>query len=159
MAAKIPFEKWTRVAWVSTIADIAEPSPTEVAAGTDLTCFLTKDGLNPGGSTNGVDAGSLCSDIDAQVAGSKSYQATLKGYRYVAGDDDFWDLCAHRTAGYLVVRRGVAYGDAWANGDAVEVYQCQMGEPIPASSAANTMQTFDVNLFVEDANLKATVTT
>ena len=159
MAAKIPFEEWTRVSWVTTIADMAEPSPTEMGAGTDITCFLTKDGLNPGGSTNSIDAGTLCNKVDGQVAGSISYQATLKGYRYVAGDDDFWDLCAHGTAGYLVVRRGVAYSTAWANGQAVEVYKAQMGEPIPASSAANAMQTFEVGLFVEDADLKAAVTT
>ena len=158
MAAKYPFEEWTRVAWVTTIADIAEPSPTELGAGTDITCFLTKDGLNPGGSTNGIDAGTLCNRVDGQVAGSVSYQATLKGYRYVAGDDDFWDLCAYGTSGYLVVRRGVAYSDAFAADDVVEVYKAQMGEPIPATSAANAMQTFEVGLFVEDANLKAVVT-
>lgn len=158
MAAKYPFEEWTRVAWVTTIADIAEPSPTELGAGTDITCFLTKDGLNPGGSTNGIDAGTLCNRVDGQVAGSVSYQATLKGYRYVAGHDDFWDLCAYGTSGYLVVRRGVAYSDAFAADDVVEVYKAQMGEPIPATSAANAMQTFEVGLFVEDANLKAVVT-
>lgn len=160
MAAKYPFEEKTRVSWVTTIADMAEPSPTEMGAGTDITCFLTKDGLNPGGSTNGVDAGTLCTIVDGQVAGSVSYQATLKGYRYSpAADDDFWDLCAHGTAGYLVIRRGAAHDAAWANGQPVEVYKAQMGEPIPASSAANAMQTFEVALFVEDANLKAAVTT
>ena len=158
MAAKYPFEEWTRVAWVTTIADIAEPSPTELSAGTDITCYLTKDGLNPGGSTNGIDAGTLCNRVAGQVAGSVSYQAPLKGYRYVAGDDDFWDLCAYGTSGYLVVRRGVAYSDAFAADDVVEVYKAQMGEPIPATSAANAMQTFEVGLFVEDANLKAVVT-
>lgn len=157
MATKYPFEEKTRVSWVTTIADIAAPTVAELGAGTDITCFLTKDGLNPGGSTNGVDAGTLCNRIDGQVAGSVSYQATLKGYRYTpVADDDFWDLAVYGTAGHLVVRRGIAHDTAWAAAQKLEVYKSQMGEPIPASSAANAMQTFEVSLFIEDAELKAT---
>lgn len=155
---KYPFEERTCVVWVTTMSSIAAPTVAEIDAGTDITCYLTKDGLNPGGSTNGIDAGTLCNRVDGQVAGSVSYQATLKGYRYFPiTDDDFWDLAVYGTSGYLVVRRGVAFDAAFAAAQKVEVYKAQMGEPIPASSAANAMQTFEVGLFVETANLKATV--
>ena len=156
MAQKFPFEEYTRVSWVPTIADISAPTAAELDAGTVLTCHLTKDGLNPGGSTNMVDSGALCSRVDSQVVGSVGYQATLKMFRY-NDDDTAWDLVNWGDTGYLVVRRGIAYDFAWTAGQKVEVYEGQFGEPIPASSAANTLQTFEVSLAVEDADLKATI--
>lgn len=153
---KYPFEEYTRVSLVPAIADISAPTAAELDAGTDITCFLTKDGLNPGGSTNGVDSGSLCNRVDSQVAGSVAYQATLRGFRYW-DEDDFWDACAWGTNTHLVVRRGAPYDTAWTAGQPAEVYKVQMGEKIPASSAANTLQTFEVSLFVDNADLDATV--
>jgi hypothetical protein len=57
----------------------------------------------------------------------------------------------------VVVRRGAAYDQAWAAADKVEVYKVQMGEPVPAASASNAMQTFELSMFVDSAELKATV--
>ena len=153
---KYPFEEHTRVYLSPTIADISAPTAAELDGGTDITCFLTKDGLNPGGSTNGVDAGSLCNRVDSQVAGSVSYSFTLRGFRYW-DEDDFWDVCAWGTNTHVVVRRGIRHDVAWTAGQPVEVYRVQMGEKIPAASAANTMQTFEVSMFVEDADLDAVV--
>ena len=156
MATKFPFEEYTRVSLVTTVSNLSGPSTAELNGGTDITCFLTKDGLNPGGSTNGVDSGSLCNRVDSQVAGSVSYSFTLRGFRF-SDSDDFWDACSWGHNTHVVVRRGPAYDAAWANGQDVEVYKVQMGEKIPAASAANTMQTFEVSLFVEDAELDAVV--
>lgn len=155
--SKYPFEEYTRVSWVPTIADISAPTAAELDAGTVITCDLTKDGLNPGGSTSGVDSAGLCSRVDSQIAGSVSYGFTLRGFRYNDGNDDFWDLVDWGDAGHLVVRRGYDYDTAWTSGQPVEVYKGQFGEPTPAASASNTMQTFEVSLFVDNADLKATV--
>lgn len=157
MPSKFPFEEYTRVSWVTTVADITAPTSAELDAGTDITCYLTKDGLNPGGDTSGVDSASLCNRVDGEVTGSVSYDFMLRGFRYNDADDDFWDLCNWGDEGYLVVRRGYAHDLAWTAGQSVEVYDAQMGEPVPAGSAANTLQTFELKLFVEDAELKATV--
>ena len=213
MATKYPFEEHTRVTWAPTVTHLAQPNTVELNAGTLLTCHLTKDGLNPGGSTNGIDSGALCSRIDGQVAGSVSFSATLKFFRYEQGDDDAWDLVNWGDAGYLVIRRGLAYDTIWGVGQAVEVYKAQLQgeqtkaeinnalvqrykaqiegsmaqveiykaevgaasvlvqleqnklqaagaqfrEPVVASSAANTLTTFEGSLFVEDAEQKATV--
>ena len=56
MAQKYPFEEYTRVVLVTSIANISAPTVAEVAAGTVITCDLTKDGFNPGGTTNSVDS-------------------------------------------------------------------------------------------------------
>lgn len=154
MATKFPFEERTRVSLVPTIADISAPTLAELNAGVDISCHLTKDGLNPGGSTNGVDSGALCSRVDSQVAGSVSYSFTLRGFRYL-DDDDFWDAVSYATNTHVVVRRGPAHDTAWADGDKLEVYAGQFGEKTPAASAANTMQSFEVSVFVEDVDLEA----
>lgn len=160
MAVKYPFDEFTTVIWIpgdDGVTNIAAPTTGEIAAGTDITCDLTKDGLNPGGTTNAVEAGALCNRVDSRIAGSVAYDFTLRGFRYQPPDDDFWALAEWGNAGFLVVRRGVLYGTAFADGDAVENYKSQMGEPVPAASAANTMQTFELGLFIDQAELKAVV--
>ena len=155
---RYPFDEMTKVYWVPTIADISAPTVSELTAGVDITCFLTKDGLAPGGSTSKVDGGSLCSRVDGQSIGSVTYDATLKGYRdRESGGDDFWILCSWNAAGYLVIRRGTTYSTAFAAANKVEVYEASMGEPVMASSAKDTNQTFEVQLAVANADIKATV--
>ena len=105
----------------------------------------------------GIDSGALCSNIEGQIAGSVAFSANLKFFRYEQGDDDAWDLVNWGDAGYLVIRRGLPYDTIWGVGQDVEVYKAQFGEPVVASSAANTLTTFEVSLFVEDAEQKATV--
>lgn len=159
--ARYPFEEYTRVHWVpgaSGVADMAAPTVAEVNAGTDVTCFITKDGLNPGGSTNKVDSAGLCKRVDSQSIGSVGYDFGLKMFRdNASGGDDAWDLAVWGSEGYLVVRRGVPYATAFAAAQKVEVYKAQMGEPVPTSSAANANQAFDLALAIDDAELKATV--
>ena len=152
-----PFDAFTRVAWVPTIADLSAPTAAELTAGTDLTCFLTKDGLDTGVSESAIDSGTLCSDIDGEEPGTSKYQPTLKLYRAVGADDDAWDLVVHGTAGHLVVRRGVAYATAWAAAQKVEIYKGKFGNPMPAASAANANQTFSAKVYTSAAVLKSTV--
>lgn len=159
--ARYPFEEFTKVVWVpgaSGIANIAAPTVAEIAAGTDITCFLTKDGLNLGGTTNKVDQGGLCDHVDGDTVGTVKFDASLKGYRdNAAGGDDYWDLGVWGSAGHLVVRRGILFGTAFAAAQKVEVYKGQLGQKVPATSAANTNQTADIPLAVAAANLDATV--
>lgn len=156
--ARYPFEEYTRVVWVPTVTNIAAPTVAEIAAGTDLSCYITKDGLNPGGTSNKVDTGVLCNRVDGQVAGSVGYDMTLRMQRdNGSGEDDAWDLAVWGTNGYLIVRRGVLYGTAVAAAQKVEVYKGQMLEPVMQGSAANTNQAFELGIAVSAANLKAAV--
>jgi hypothetical protein len=159
--SRYPFDEFTNVIWVPDadgIANMAAPTAAELATGTDLTCFITKDGLNPGGSTSKITSGALCSRVNGQTVGSVQYDGSLKMYRdNGAGGDDAWDLAEWGNVGFLVIRRGILYGSAIAAGQKVEVYEAQMGEPVMASSAENANQTFTVDLAVQDAELKATV--
>lgn len=159
--ARYPFDEYTNVIWIEGedgVADIDAPTLAEIATGTDLTCFITKDGLNPGGSTAKITSGALCSRVNGKRVGSVDYDGSLKMYRdNGAGGDDAWDLAEWGAVGFLVVRRGILYGTAFAAGQKVEVYDAQLGEPVMAGSAENANQTFTVELAVQDAELKATV--
>ncbi len=160
MAAPVlfPFDGRTKVSWVTTIADIAAPTVAELDAGTDLSCFLTKDGLDLGVSESAVDGGQLCSTIDGETAGTQKIAPTLKMYRAsVAADDDAWDLVVLGTAGHLVVRYFTPNATAWTAAQKVIVVKGQWVNPMPAATAANQNVTFSAKVYVSSVNLKATV--
>lgn len=154
---RYPFEEYSTVLWVpgaSGIAAIAAPTLAELATGTDLTCYLTKDGFNPGGSTSTVGSGSLCSRVDGKGAGSVAYDMSLKLYRDNSADTA-WDLANWSDEGFIVYRPGVLYGTAFAAADDLSVWKGQMLEPVQASSAANAQNMFTLGIAVSDAEQKA----
>ena len=157
MADPIPymFDAFTKVYLVPTIADIAAPTVAELAAGTDISCWLTPDGLDTGVSESAIDVATLCSTVDGETPGTSKYAPSLKLFRGTT--DTAWIAVVHNTAVHLVVRRGVATDTAWAAAQKVEVYKGKYGNPQPASSARNTPQTFMAKIYVSAVNLKAVV--
>ena len=153
---KYPFDEYTKVAWVPSIADISSPNAVEIEAGTDLSCMLTKDGLALNLTNNMVDGGELCTRFDAQTAGSVGASPVLRMYRY-HDDDEAWDLVNWGDTGHLVIRRGHRVSVPWGVSQDIEVYAGQFGEPQMANSAANTNQTFEVAIAVSAMDQKATV--
>ncbi len=160
---RYPFEEFTKVIWVDIaddIGDTAAPTVAELGAGTDITCFLTKDGLKLGVTTAGVDGSSLCNRVDIESAGSVGYKPMIKGYRdRESGGDTLWNLIVWSDTGFLVVRRGIAYATAITAAQKVEVYPAQMGQKAPSDSSGNTNNMVEAPLFIRDAavNLDATV--
>lgn len=157
--ARFVYEGYTRIEWVTTIADIAAPTAAELGAGTPLTNFVTKDGLNTPQNQNMVDSATIAETFDAQLVGSWGGALELTMFRdSVADDDDAWTLFVYGTNGHIVVRRGIAVATAWAAAQRVEVYPAQMHQPVMQPSAANEQQRFAVSLAVTSApNLKAVV--
>jgi hypothetical protein len=157
--ANYVFERFTRVLWVpgeESIADISAPTLAELATGTDLACWLTKDGLSPGGQTNKVDSGSLCDNVDGQTIGSVGFDFNMT-FKRDNNDDAAWALANWADLGFIVVRRGILHETAFAAGQEVEVWDAQMGDPVPANSAANTQQTFALGFAIERVDKKAIV--
>lgn len=160
MGNKYPYDEFcTVILTAAPVADNNAPTLDEIDGGEDITCFLAKDGLNPGGTTNKVDGGGLCNRLDSQTIGTVGYDMTLKGFRYTTdGDGDvLWDLVDWGENRSLIIRRGIQYGTAWAAGQKVEVYTGQTGEPVMQGSATNTNQMFEVGFAVDSADIKATV--
>jgi hypothetical protein len=157
--ARYVYEGYTRVQWVTTIADIGEPTVAELNAGTDITNFVTKDGVNTPQNQNMVDSATIAETFDAQLVGSWGGALELTMFRdAVAADDDAWTLFVYGTNGFLVIRRGIAVATATAAAQRVEVYPAQMHQPIMQPSAANEQQRFVVSCAVTAApDLKAVV--
>ena len=157
MATKLPYDANVLAVWATSVADIAEPTTTEIAAGTDITCMLTKDGLTFGIATASIDAGTLCNRFNTTEPGSTDCKPHIKGYRFTSTDDDLWDLVEWGDAGYLIVRPMVPYATAVATNDKVMVFAGKWGDPMPAPTAANAMQSFEADLYCSAVDLRAVV--
>ena len=136
-----------KATWAPTIANIAAPTVSELNTGDDLECHLTKDGLGVTNNENTVDDGALCEVFDAQLPGSYSTQMALTLKRNNTTLSDPWGFFARGDEGYLVVRRGVAAAEAWAAGQAVEVYPAIAGQKSPAPTASNEQARMTINLY------------
>lgn len=141
----------TRVAWATTIADISAPTVAELEAAQDWTTRITPDGLNITPETADVDASHLASTFGTNRAGRRSFTVELTFKRGSTPTDDApFQTLRYQTTGYLVVRRVLPYGDAWAAGQDVEVYPIECGEPQSTPPAPNEMSKFMSPMKVTD---------
>ena len=149
----------TRVAWVSTISNIAAPTVAELNAGTLLQSLLTPDGLNgfqP--DTADVDVSALDSTFNTNIAGRASYSGTMLRLKKQTGTDTVYNLLVRDLQGFVVIRRDVTASTAWASGDKVEVYPAWLGEVRNLDPEANSVHKYEVPVKVSSSpNLRATV--
>lgn len=142
----------TRVAWLSTVANINAPTVAELTAGADYTKRITPDGLKTDPSTADVDTSSLASTFDTKTVGRIGVDVELTFKRGdTVGDDAPYTTLKYGVSGFLVIRRGVPYTTAWATGQKVEVYPITCGEPQNSSPAANEVMKFVSPMKVTDA--------
>lgn len=139
--ARLVYEGRTNVYWATTITNPAAPTVAEIGAATDITGFITKDGVAVNINTNNVDSATIEEIFDAQVVGSYGADLQLTMFRDDTADTA-WDLCVYGTNGYVVIDRFNDAGDEPLAGDVVEVWPAQMHQPAPQNSAANTQQRF-----------------
>lgn len=139
----------TKVAWVSSIASTVAPTAAELNAGFDWTSRLTPDGLKTDPTTADVNTSSLASQFDTNQPGRRSYVCEVTFKRgSTALEDQPYTTLVYGTAGFLVVRRGVAYATAFATSDKVEVYPVTCGEPQNIAPVANEVLKVMVSLKV-----------
>lgn len=134
--ASLVFEENYKIYFVPTIVDIAAPTTAEIAAGTDITPYVTKDGVNPGISNNRVPSGTIDTAFDAEEPGSWGSALSLTGEKDDT-DDAFFDLFVRGTRGNILI--------GWAGGVAADdpayVWPVAAMSPELPASAANTKQT------------------
>ena len=147
-----------KATWVPSVSDKTAPTVTELGAGEDLECHLTKDGLGITFNENAVEDGALCEVFDAQLPGSYSVQISLTLKRNSTEADDPWTFFSRGDTGYLVVRRGAPSSQAYAGGDRVEVYPVIAGQKAPVTPASNEQARMTVSFYgTEEPELDATV--
>ena len=149
----------TRVSWVPTIANAnLNPTTAELNAGNLLSTLLTPDGLvgfEP--ETGDVDVSSIDSTFDTKLAGRASFSGTLLRLKKQTGSDAIYNMFVRDLAGYVVVRRDLSSGTAWAASQAVEVYPAVTGETRNVAPEGNTVHRYEVPIKISATpNLRAT---
>lgn len=150
------YDNTAQVYFVATISNIASPTAAEIAAGTELTFLLTKNGWQPNTNTNDVDASNLGTLVDGKIPGTYGFDCKLEMFRDDPTDQG-WNLWVRGTTGHLVY---IPYGTPGTNptaGKKVSVFKGSMNQKALANSGANERQTFMAPFSVLDANLNATV--
>lgn len=142
-------EQNTRVVWAPSVAsaDLSEVTAAELTAGTDITSYLTKDGLETPADQQMVDNAGLDENFNAQGVGNYGGGINLKCFR--TATDAAWTLFVYGTAGYIVIGRDSAGGIG--TGDALEVYPAEMHEPVMMNTAENERQKFSAKCAVTAA--------
>lgn len=98
-----------KLVWVPTLADPKAPTTTELAAGVELSCVVTRADYQFGITGNEqIVEPALCDDIDAGVPGNATVEAAMNFYRFKENADDIaWTTFTGRGLyGYLVERTG-----------------------------------------------------
>jgi hypothetical protein len=148
----------TRLSYVPTIANIGAPTTAELNAGTALEALTTADGVSgfqP--DTADVDNSALNSTFSTVIAGRASYSGTMLRLKKQSGTDTTYNLLTYGTAGYIVIRRDVTAGTAWAASQAVEVYPIMCGEVRNLDPAPNELHKYEVPFKITtQPNLRAT---
>lgn len=148
-----------KVTFVPTLTSTTAPSAAELNGGTavDLSCYLTADGYAPGVDESVITDDRLCSTQTFEKPGrySDSLEMTYVFRQQDASgtDNKAFHTLAHLTTGYIVVRWGATYSDAFAATDVVDVIPVQAGiqrkQPPEANSVLKIMQKMFITNTVE----------
>lgn len=109
-----PFDGNMAVWVVPAIADSSAPTVAEIAAGVDISCYLTPDGFAPTAEQATITDDRLCSTETFGKPGRKTRGLTLTGIDNTnsANEEDYNELVEALPEGtdvYVVRRRGIPY--------------------------------------------------
>jgi len=157
--ADITADGFTRVAWITTIANIAAPTVAELNAGLLLHDVMTVDGFtgfNP--DTAAVSTSKFSGRFDTNRPGRVSYSGTkLRLFKQTATDTAFIAL-PYGTDGFLAVRRDLITTTAWTSTQPLEIYPGTTGERVHVDPEPNSYHRWECPLFFNaQPNLNAVV--
>ena len=148
-----------RVSWVSTIANIAAPTTTELNAGILLTDKITSDGLvGFEADTADVDTTSLASTFNTKGVGRDSFDGTMLRFKKQDGTDTIFNNLTRGTQGYVVIRRDLPFDTAYASTQKCEVFPVVCGRERNLAPEENTVRRYEIPTKVRSApELRATI--
>jgi hypothetical protein len=128
----------TKYSWVTTIANIAAPTVTELTAGKDISQYVvTTTAVGPTASDT-VNERAVTDTSNAVVPTIGNYEGNLVLFRDytagvpTAGTDVMETFSAAAVLGYLVKRVGKPAATAWTAADKVQVYKFLTDTPQPS---------------------------
>lgn len=148
-----------RIAWVTTISNIAAPTTSELNAGIRVDPVVTPDGLvGFEGNTAEVDTTAINSRFDTKRPGRVGFEGTMLRLKKQTGVDTAYDTLTYETEGHVVVRRDTLSDTAWTAGDDVEVYPAVCGEARFLPPESNTVRRYEVPMMISSQpSLRAVV--
>lgn len=140
----VPANGNVKVSWVATIADMTAPTATALNAGVDITCGIVGGGFTPGATVNTSQDIRLCSRQVFDSVGDTAY--TIDDIEFIVtpqdvsptGENKIGRTLAANTTGYIVVRWGAPYEDAYAADDVVDVYHVTLGPQVKQAPERNS---------------------
>lgn len=146
-----------RVTWLTACANILAPTVGELNAGTNISSYITPDGLDISMGTGKVPVGNVASTFTLMRAGRREPDISLTCHHDATSGttDPVWNLLVYRTLGFLAVRTGIDSTTANASGQggggttgALEIFPVDVCEYNPVKPAENTAWDFMVPLLV-----------
>jgi hypothetical protein len=172
MTAEIPefvtAEGNVKAAFVTTIANLAAPTATELNAGQDISHHLMPDWDGPGGEQSTGDQRRFSSRQTFQVLGRTSRNVSPISYTYLPqmlgtpGSDgnEVYEALVPGTEGFLVTGYGVDPDGVWAASDVVDILPVECGERFKGARGEDefapltVMQSFGVKgVITEDSEV------
>ncbi|MEV4437483.1 hypothetical protein AB0K09_00450 [Streptomyces sp. NPDC049577] len=151
------------IVFAPAVADTAAPTVAEITAGTNLSDYITRDGLKTPSSGNTIDASDIGSRFNKTAAGTYGGDAAeITAHRGSkgggSGDDKAWTTLTQDTVGFLVIGRpglgqnattgiGTKAGPATA-GDRVEVYPVTVISRAMADTGDNETAKFTASMAI-----------
>jgi hypothetical protein len=149
-----------RVAFVTSLSDIDEPSVAELNAGVNLGPFIAPGGMEGfEAATDEVDTSSIDATFGTKRPGRTSFSSTALVLKKQSGTDTAFEaLDAKLTDGYLVVRLGVDKDTIWTASQLVQVYPVSTGQWTPLPPEANSVYRYRVPMPITgEPSMSATV--
>ena len=153
--SKAAYEGNVKIYYLPACADPDAPTVAEIAAGTNWSPYITKDGVEPPANPNMVDSATIEDVFDSQEPGSWG-GAPLKLilFRDNADETLAYDMITYGLRGFVLVTR---FGDP-SVGAVCEVYPIASHEPTLMKSAGNEMQKFQATMAVtSEPSMRAAV--
>lgn len=143
--ARVVFEEQYKIHFLPAVASIAAPTQAEITAGTDLTAFVPKDGVQIGTSNQRVKTDDISTTFDSEIMGSWGSNLAIKFFKDDAADTA-WTTLPRGTTGFIVI---APYGSTAAT-EVGFVFPIECGQRELPTSAANERQSFTVPMAVTD---------
>lgn len=141
------YEGKTKVYFCPSIADTEAPTLAEIAAGTNFSPAVVKDGISFPSGQNMVDSATINEVFDSQRVGSwGGAPLGLTMQRDDEDETDTYDFIQYGLEGFIVI---LPFTPAAPQaGDKCSVWPVEAHEPTLQNPAANTMQRFNATFAV-----------